>query len=340
MRPRVHVAYTGGTIGMRGTDRGYEPGGSLEEALGTVPGLSDPAVPEFDLEEYRPVLDSSNMRPLDWLRIARGIAERYDEYDGFVVLHGTDTMAYTASALAFILRGLAKPVVLTGSQIPLTAPRTDARSNLVNSLAIAANFRVPEVTLFFGTTLLRGCRAVKVNAEGFDAFDSPNFPPLGIAGADIAIQTELLRPYPGGAVALSVPDDLKATVGALRLFPGIVAETVRNALRPPLQGLVLEAYGAGNAPDRDGDLLEAIHEATERGVVVVDRTQCLKGSVDLEAYATGSSLLRAGEISGHDMTAEAALAKLFYLIGVGHSPDEIRALMQEDLCGELTRTAA
>jgi L-asparaginase len=260
---------------------------------------------------------------------------RADDFDGFVVLHGTDTMAYTASALAFMLRGLGKPVVLTGSQIPLCELRSDGRENLLTALLVAAaEPPIPEVGLFFGARLFRGCRTVKVNATGFEAFDSPNCPPLATVGIDIAVDWNVVHAPEGPESAL--PEHMDATVGALRLFPGISADLVHNAVRPPLSGLVLEAYGAGNAPDDDPELLEAIAEATARGVVIVDCTQCLRGTVAPGAYATGSALLRAGVIPGFDLTAEAALTKLVYLLSTPRSPEEVRDLMQRSLCGELT----
>jgi L-asparaginase len=333
---RVAILHTGGTIGMRRGRSGYAPAsGYLTQLLRGLTELSHPETPAWVLFEQKPLQDSSNVRPRDWLRIALEIVARADQFDGFVVLHGTDTMAYTASALAFMLRGLGKPVVLTGSQIPLAELRSDARENLLTALLIAAAEEpIPEVGLFFGGRLLRGCRAVKVSAKGFDAFDSPNLPPLAVAGIDVDVDRSLVLPAEPRTVEL--PARLDASVGALRLFPGLTAELVRNTLRPPLQGLVLEAYGAGNAPDDDPELLEAIGEATARGVVIVDRTQCLRGRVDLGVYATGSALLRAGVIGGADLTAEAALAKLVYLLSSGRKPAEVRALMQQSLCGELT----
>jgi L-asparaginase len=336
MPKRVYIAYTGGTIGMTNTGEGYAPApGFLEARLREMPELRDASMPEFVLHEYEPLLDSSNMTPREWLLIAHDIFENYDAFDGFVVLHGTDTMAYTASALPFLLEGLNKPVILTGSQIPLVKLRNDARANLITALLLAANYEIAEVCLYFGDKLLRGCRTVKVNATGFDAFDSPNFPPLGKIGIDIQIDWSLVRRALTTPLKMP-PGELNATVGALRLFPGISAQLLENVLRTPLQGLVLEAYGTGNAPDRDNALLDTFARATERGIVIVDCTQCLRGTVNLNSYATGAALLQAGVISGADMTPIAALTKLHYLIGSGYPAEQVRALMQENLCGEVT----
>jgi L-asparaginase len=333
----VLLAHAGGTIGMRPTPDGYAPdAGFLAQQLASVTELSHPSLPSFDLVEYDPLLDSSNMRPQDWLRIAGDIAERASRYDGSVVLHGTDTMAYTASALAFLLEGLGKPVVVTGSQIPLGEVRTDARDNLITSMMIAGADRpLPEVVLCFGGKVLRGCRATKVDADAFDAFASPNYPALGGAGVELSIRWDLVRAASTASVKLLQEPDV--AVAALRLFPGISAEVVRNVTRPPLRGLILEAYGAGNAPDRDPELLSAIADAVGAGIVVVDCTQCLRGSVELDLYATGAALARAGVVGGFDMTVEAALTKLWHLLGSGHSPAATRELMVRDLCGELTR---
>lgn len=338
-RPNVYVLYTGGTIGMRPSASGYAPeGGYLSELMGDMPELSGPEMPDFVLEECDPLLDSANMRPADWLRIAGHIERNYDAFDGFVVLHGTDTMAYTASALPFMLQGLAKPVILTGSQIPMGRARSDGRDNLMTSLAIAARGDVPEVCVYFAEKLMRGCRTVKVNADGLDAFDSPNYPPIGVAGIDIKIRHEHVRAAGEELEPLRVQPLDGPIVSALRLFPGISAQMLSNVLRAPLQGLVLETYGIGNGPANDDAFLEVLRQATSGPdpIVVVATSQCVRGTVDLASYATGAALREVGVRSGHDMTTEAALAKLYYLIRTGLSPAEIADLVECNLVGELT----
>lgn len=337
MKKRVHIIYTGGTIGMQPTPEGYAPApGYLAEQILSMPELKSDSMPEVDIQEYNPLLDSANMTPEDWHKIARDVGAHYHDYDGFIILHGTDTMAYTASALPFMLQGLGKPVVLTGSQIPLCEVRNDARANIITALTVAADFAIPEVCLCFGNQLLRGCRSVKVSTDGLDAFASPNLPPLGDIGVDIRIHRDLVLPTPEGST-LQVHELKQVNVGALPLWPGIPAQIVRNFLQPPLQGLILRAYGVGNGPTNNADFLTALEEATARGVVIVDCTQCLRGSVHLGDYATGSALARVGVISGYDMTAEAALAKLSYLFNQNFPVDEIKRLMQTDLRGELTQ---
>lgn len=340
MRKRLYIAYTGGTIGMCRTSDGYAPApGFLAAQMAEMPELRDPRMPAYDINEYAPLLDSSNMTPADWIRIGQDIVAHYDAYDGFIVLHGTDTMAYTASALPFLLRGLRKPVILTGSQIPLCEIRNDARTNLITCMVIAAEYPVPEVCLYFGNKLLRGCRSVKVDADGLDAFDSPNYPLLGRVGVEIEIDWSNVRRPPSAKALTLAAQVADATVGAFRLFPGLSPALLRNVLQPPLHGLVLETYGVGNGPDRDAAFLAAIQEATGRGVVIVNCTQCLRGSVHQGEYTGGAALARAGVVSGYDMTAEAALCKLFHLFSSGCSADEVKARIAVNLCGELTLPA-
>lgn len=314
--------------------RGYEPRqGYLAELLGRMPELADPSMPDVTLVEWGPLLDSADNRPADWQRMAHEIAGRYDEIDGVVLLHGTDTMAYTSSALAFLLEGLGKPVVVTGSQVPLAEVRSDARENLVASLQLAAREDLHEVCVYFSGQVMRGCRATKVSASGFDAFESPNEAPLGHVGIDIEFTAGGPRPAQPGP--LRVPALADVTVASLRLFPGIDGRFLRHVLQEPLQGLVLETFGTGNAPSRDRELLAALAEAAERGVVIVNITQCLRGRVNMSGYATGAALQDAGVVGGADMTPEAALTKLIYLLGSGHVPADVRRLMQLDLRGEL-----
>jgi L-asparaginase len=339
MRKRVYIAYTGGTIGMRKTADGYAPEpGYLAQQIAGIPELKSPSMPAYEVHEYSNLLDSANMTPEDWLKIARDIERHYEAFDGFVVLHGTDTMAYTASALPFMLEGLRKPVVLTGAQIPLCEVRNDARENLITAMIIAGDDPIPEVLLCFGSKLLRGCRSVKVDASGFDAFDSPNESPLGRVGVKISIDRDRVLPPPEAGCPLRVRSLDESEVAVLRLFPGISPAIVDNTLQPPLKGAVLETYGLGNGPSHSPELIGAIRRAVDRGVVVVNCTQCLKGSVDMGGYATGSALLKAGVISGWDMTLEAALAKMFFLLSRGLPVAEVKHGMQLNLHGELSRS--
>ncbi len=335
MKKKVYIIYTGGTIGMKPTEDGYAPAkGFLREQMEAMPELKHDDMPEYFIHEYDPLLDSANMTPDNWMEIAMDIYNNYYEYDGFVVLHGTDTMAYTASALAFMLEGLAKPVVITGSQIPLYEIRSDGRVNLITAMQIAANYKIPEVCLYFGDKLLRGCRSVKFSADRLHAFTSPNFPPLGTVGIDIKINWDLVLPFPNRD--FKVQRLRQHNIGYLRFFPGISAAVVENMLRIPLEGLILETYGLGNGPDKDKELMEVIKNAVDRGVVIVACTQCVHGIVNLREYAAGMALAKAGVVSGYDMTGEAALAKMLYLFSKGFSSGEVRDMMQRNLRGELT----
>jgi L-asparaginase len=347
-RRRRHVAvlHTGGTLGMvRDAGGAYAPRtGALSEALRRLPELDDARLPSVRLAEEDELLDSSDVRPRDWQRIADWVGAAFagggdaPPADGVVVLHGTDTMAYSASALAFLLTGLPGPVVLTGSQLPLVELRSDGRENLVTSLLLAATPGWAEVAVYLGGGLLRGCRTTKVSTHGFDAFASPNLPALAEVGVDVVWRHDLLRPPSGGPLRVGRLADVD--VVALRLFPGITADTLRNVLRDPVRGLVLETYGSGNAPTRDPDLLAALREAIARGVVVVNVSQCLRGSVQMGAYAAGRALAEAGVVSGGDLTAEAALTKLIVVLSRGGSRANVAAAMGEDLAGERTAEAA
>lgn len=321
------------------SDGGYVPvSGTLQEQMEEHPSFRAEDVPSFDVLEFDPLLDSSNMMPEDWVEIAELVRDRYAEYDGFLVVHGTDTMAFTASALSFMLHPLDKPVVLTGAQLPLGETRSDARGNLLTSLLLIGTYseRLAGVHLYFHDRLFRGSRVTKVNADSFAAFDSPNFPTVGTAGIDLDVDWDLVPSRQEPPRPPEVTELGAATVSAFRLFPGLEASYLSNVLSPPVQGVVLECFGAGNAPHQNEPFLTALRRATDRGVVIVAVTQPLRGTADLDLYATGQALSEAGVVSGYDMTTEAALAKLYYLFEQGRSPEEVRRLVQENLRGELT----
>ena len=335
MADSVLVLHTGGTIGMVDTPDGNAPvAGALAPYLDWIVESARGELPPITFLELDPPIDSANATPDDWRAIARVIYERRESHPGFVVLHGTDTMAYTASALSFLLPSFGRPVVVTGSQIPIARTRSDGRQNLIGALQVATRTDLPEVTLLFGEVLLRGNRATKLDASGLDAFDSPRFPPLAEIGIDIVVRHSLVR-SPEGPAALTA--GRLAHVAAVRLFPGFAASILANLCQPPLQGLVLEAYGAGNGPADDRAFLDAIEQATSHGIVVVVVTQCVRGSVQPGAYVTGSALMRAGAVPGYDMTTEAALTKLAVLLGQGLDAGAVADLVQRDVAGELTR---
>lgn len=288
----------------------------------------------YQIYEYSPLKDSSNMDMGDWITIASDIEKYYNYYDAFIILHGTDTMAYTASALSFLLENLGKTVILTGSQVPFSELRNDAYDNFLGALTIAGHYVIPEVTLFFRSRLLRGNRSSKVNAIDFNAFDSPNLKPLAELGVKIKVDwREVLRPTT--VESFKVCKNLNPHVGALRLFPGIHASSIRAFSAEPMRGIVLETFGAGNAP-QSPELLKALSDAVDRGVVIVNVTQCLTGGA-MNIYSTGHALYNAGVIVGGDMTPECALTKLSYLLGKEeYDIPTIKKLMTESLRGEIT----
>lgn len=335
MRKKVCVIYTGGTIGMARSEHGYTPReGFIKSALCAIRELDLPEVPEYDLIEYTPLLDSSNISVKEWVKIARDIQERYERYDGFIILHGTDTMAYTASALSFMLDGLAKPVILTGSQIPLCEVRTDGRDNIITALMIAGNYDVPEVCLYFGNKLLRGNRSTKISSDELIAFDSPNYPSLADVGVRINLHENLIRSAGSG---LRLSTFTSHQIAVLKLFPGIQFEVFDEIMTTNLKGIVIEAFGSGNIPEKYGSFQNILDKARSNGTIIVVCTQCLKGSAIIGEYAASRGLAKAGAVSGYDMTVEAAVTKLNYLFSMGYDFDTVKKLMETDLRGELAR---
>lgn len=332
---RVLIIYTGGTIGMKKSEKGYAPvAGYIREALATIDDMHREDTPEWELVEMSPLLDSSDITVNEWNKIAELIYGSYADYDGFVVLHGTDTMAYTASALSFILDGLDKPVILTGSQIPLSEIRSDGRDNLVTSLIIAAEGVVREVALYFSGKLLRGNRSTKMSADRLVAFDTPNYPYLAEVGISVVYNRAALAPKPKDELTLRPFSNVP--IGVLKVFPGIQFGLFEAIITDKLSGIVLETFGAGNIPSSGGELIPIIKRAFDGGTVVVVCSQCPSGTVSLGAYETSSQLKSAGAVSGLDMTCEAAVTKLYHLFSLGISKEEIKEKMEKDLCGELT----
>ena len=335
MKKNILLIYTGGTIGMVRTEAGYAPrAGYLKHYLESLPTMQAEEMPHWELLELDPLLDSSNMTVLDWNRIGGIIQQHYDNFDGFVVLHGTDTMAYTASALSFSLENLDKPVILTGSQIPLFEVRNDGLDNLLTAMMIAAEGKVHEVALCFSDKLLRGNRSVKLNATGLYAFSSPNYPALADIGTTIQYNEMIPAPVANGD--FRVQELKKIPIGIIKVFPGIQFELFEEIMSESLKGIVLEAFGAGNIPGSADAILPIVRKARENGTVLVICSQCLKGSVSLGTYETSAALKEAGAVCAYDMTTEAAVAKLYYLFSCGYDADTVKRKMEENLVGEMS----
>ncbi len=334
-KKRILILYTGGTIGMVPGREGYIPdSSSFRQVLRSIPDLHHPDMAEWELEQFSPLLDSSDITVREWNKIGRVIARDYDRYDGFVVLHGTDTMAYSASALSFMLENLSKPVVFTGAQIPLCQLRSDGRDNLINAMAIAASGKVHEVCLYFHGVLLRGNRATKYSSDQFAAFDSPNAPHLADVGIQIGYHESALRTPCQGPLRLTEFEEIP--IGVLKVFPGIQFDLFASIMTERLRGVVLETFGAGNIPSYGHALLPIIEKAYRSGTIITVCSQCPQGTVSLGAYAVSKPLRDVGAVNGRDMTTEAAVTKLYYLFSRHLTKEEIKEQMSRDLRGELT----
>lgn len=339
MKRKILILYTGGTIGMQASDNGYIPvpgfDALLRQQLRT--GATQ-QLPDFEVQELDQLIDSSNLQPAHWTELAERLTSQWQQYDGFILLHGTDTMAYTASALSFMLRGTDKPVIVTGSQIPLSELRNDALDNLITALILAGNYDIPEVCIYFNGRLLRGNRSSKLKSAGFDAFDSPNFTWLAQVGIHIDLHSHLLlesHPHPGFLAAdYKVPQFNPNAVVILPVYPGLSARIAQDMLsHDDVRGMILLSYGVGNPPDANAELMQTLEQAVQNNVTVVNITQCLQGKVSQGAYATGAALNRIGVVPGSDLTLEAAFTKLHYLIAT-QPPESVSRMMSQSLCGE------
>ncbi|MBO4810911.1 MAG: type I asparaginase [Prevotella sp.] len=338
---KVLLIYTGGTIGMnRNPLTGALEPFDFEHLLARVPELEQFPT-SISTYQFNPPIDSSDMSPRLWTDLVHIITDRYAEFDGFVVLHGTDTMAFTASALSFMLQNLTKPVVLTGSQLPIGQLRTDGKENLITSIEIASarhqdgTAMVPEVCIYFSGHLMRGNRTTKQSADGFNAFESFNYPHLADAGVQIAYHEERIH-RPIFSKPMVPQFRLDSNVVIFSLFPGVREDLIRHIIATPnLRSVVMRTFGSGNAPQSPW-LLSTLREAARRGTVVVNISQCLQGCVEMGRYDTGYQLQEAGVVSGRDSTVEAAVTKLMYLQGKYDNNEQVRKLMNQSICGEIT----
>lgn len=340
-RKKLLLIYTGGTIGMIQSkeDGSYIPFdfGKIDEQF---PEINRFGI-DIDFKSFSPLLDSSNIGPKQWIQIARAIGKEYNNYDGFVVMHGTDTMAYTGSALSFMLEGLAKPVILTGAQLPMNEIRTDARENLITAIEIAAHPDSPirEVGIYFEYTLLRANRTKKTHADVFSAFGSPNFTPLVNAGVHLRFR----HPTPEDAFTNSyfqAHENLELNIGNARFYPGLNSETLSSILlHPQTKGIILQSYGSGNLPT-DPELIDLIQQSVNMGKILLNITQCNGGFVEMGRYATSQELMKVGVMGGADLTFEAALTKMMYLMGKYEDLDKVRYYLVRNIRGEMTAERA
>ncbi len=339
----ILLIYTGGTIGMKEDPaiQALRPF-NFSQILEEVPELGKFAY-RIDSYTFDPLIDSSDVEPSMWLSLAELIEDRYEDYDGFVILHGTDTMGYSASALSFMIEGLTKPVIFTGSQLPIGTPRTDGKENLISAVEIAAakdaegHALVPEVCIYFDNLLMRGNRAAKVNAEHFRAFQSPNCPPLGEAGINIIYNNSLIIKPTSWDIRPKFHKCLDTRVSILKMHPGITPQIVRTILcDKDTRAVIIETYGAGNAPTKEW-FLSIVKEASSMGKILLNVTQCMAGRVNMKIYATGRCLLDAGVANGYDSTTESALGKLFHLMGRYSDNADVKVGLESDLRGEISK---
>ena len=338
----ILLIYTGGTIGMKvdPTLQALTPF-DFKQILEEVPELRKFAY-RIDSWTFDPLIDSSDGEPSLGIAQAGLIEEKNEDYDGFVILHGTDTMAYSASALSFMIENLSKPVIFTGSQLPIGMPRTDGKENLISAVEIAAakdaegHALVPEVCICFDNILMRGNRTCKMNSDNFRAFRSENLPPLAEAGISIRYDSNIIRRPASWDEGPTFRKTLDTRVAILKMHPGITPQIVRDIMcSPDTRAVIIETYGAGNAPSKEW-FLEIVQAAASMGKVILNVTQCIAGSVNMDIYATGKCLKDAGVVSGYDSTTESALAKLFYLLGNFRDNEEEKRMLEEDLRGEIS----